>query len=48
MLLHVDMAAGKASPAPAAILDRLMPIAIAHASLPRPLAAGRSTGQRRA
>jgi carnitine 3-dehydrogenase len=48
MLLHVDMAAGKAAPAPEAILSRLMPIARAHAALPRPEAAGRHVGQRRA
>ena len=47
MLLHVDMTAGKAVAAPASILDRLMPIANAHATLPRPTAAGRFTGQRR-
>ena len=46
MLLHVDMAAGKAVAAPAAILDKLMPIADAHRSLPRPVAAGRFVGQR--
>ncbi|MCB2117107.1 MAG: carnitine 3-dehydrogenase [Rhodobacteraceae bacterium] len=47
ILLHVDMAAGKACPAPAAILGRLMPIAKAHEALPRPSAAGRHVGQRR-
>ena len=47
MLLHVDMKAGKACPAPAAILDRLMPIAKAHAMLERPEAAGRHVGQRK-
>ena len=47
MLLHVDMTAGKACPAPAAILDRLMPIAQAHAALPRPESAGRHVGQRK-
>lgn len=46
MLLHVDMAAGRTCPAPAAILDRLMPIAAAHAPLPRPPEAGRHVGQR--
>ncbi|MEF3048641.1 carnitine 3-dehydrogenase [Pseudotabrizicola sp. L79] len=46
MLLHVDMQAGKTCAAPAAILDRLLPIAKAHASLPKPAAAGRHVGQR--
>ena len=45
MLLHVDMGAGRACPAPQAILDRLMPIAAAHAVLPRPDGAGRHVGQ---
>lgn len=48
LLLHVDMRAGRACPAPAAILDRLLPIAAAHAGLPRPEGAGRAVGQRRA
>ena len=47
MLLHVDMAAGKTCPAPKAILDRLLPIAKAHATLPRPEAAGRFVGQKK-
>jgi carnitine 3-dehydrogenase len=47
MLLHVDMTAGRAVAAPAAILDRVMPIAAAHATLSRPAAAGRFTGQRK-
>lgn len=47
MLLHVDMKAGRSCPAAAAILDRLMPIAQAHASLPRPEGVGRHVGQRR-
>ena len=47
MWLHVDMTAGRAVPAPAVILDRLLPIAADHASLPRPEAAGRFTGQRK-
>ncbi|MDN5787790.1 carnitine 3-dehydrogenase [Pseudorhodobacter sp.] len=46
MLLHVDMKAGRACNAPKAILDRLLPIAAAHADLPRPKAVGRATGQR--
>ncbi|MDR7123567.1 carnitine 3-dehydrogenase [Pseudotabrizicola sp. 4114] len=46
MLLHVDMARGKTCAAPQAILDRLLPIAQAHAALPRPEAAGRHVGQR--
>ncbi|MFN7225498.1 MAG: thioesterase family protein, partial [Paracoccaceae bacterium] len=48
MLLHVDMAVGKTCPAPRTILDRLLPIAKAHATLPRPDAVGRHVGQRRA
>jgi carnitine 3-dehydrogenase len=47
MLLHVDMAAGKACAAPQSILARLMPIAKAHAELPRPEAVGRHVGQRK-
>jgi carnitine 3-dehydrogenase len=47
MLLHVDMKAGKTCAAPAAILDRLLPIAEAHKSLPRPEAAGRHVGQKK-
>lgn len=47
MLLHVDMAKGKTCPAAPAVLDRLMPIAAAHAGLPRPEAAGRFVGQRK-
>jgi len=46
MLLHVDMAQGKTVAAPAAILDKLLPIAAAHLALPRPAAAGRYVGQR--
>ncbi|WP_103332485.1 carnitine 3-dehydrogenase [Pseudotabrizicola formosa] len=48
MLLHVDMARGKTCAAPRAILDRLLPLAQAHAALPRPEAAGRHVGQRTA
>jgi len=47
MLLHVDMKAGKTCPAPDSILSRLMPIAQAHQSLPRPEAAGRHVGQKK-
>ncbi|TGD64503.1 carnitine 3-dehydrogenase [Tabrizicola sp. WMC-M-20] len=46
MLLHVDMGKGKTCAAPQTILDRLLPIAQAHATLPRPEAAGRHVGQR--
>jgi carnitine 3-dehydrogenase len=46
MLLHVDMAAGRAVPAPAAILAKVQPIATAHARLPRPSQVGRSIGLR--
>ena len=48
MCLHVEMTAGKTCAAPRAILDRLEPIALAHKALPRPDAAGRHVGQRRA
>ena len=48
MLLHVDMGKGKTCAAPQTILDRLLPIAAAHAALPRPEAAGRHVGQRKA
>ncbi len=44
MLLHVDMAAGKACAAPAAILARVGALRDAHAGLPRPAAAGRAIG----
>ena len=47
MLLHVDMAAGKACAAPANILARLNNLAQSHASLPRPERAGRMIGQRK-
>ena len=46
MLLHVDMTAGRAVAAPKAILDRVAPVAAAHAKLPRPQVVGRFTGQR--
>jgi carnitine 3-dehydrogenase len=46
MLLHVDMKAGKACPASAAVLARLMPIAGAHAALPSPADAGRAIGRK--
>ena len=44
MLLHVDTAAGKAAPAPAAIADRAAALAATHAALPRPDGAGRHVG----
>jgi carnitine 3-dehydrogenase len=46
MLLHVDMKAGRVVPAPQAILDRVLPLAAAHAGLPRPKGAGRRVGER--
>jgi len=46
MLLHVDVAAGKACDAPASVLSRARPIAEAHARLVRPAAVGRAVGQR--
>ena len=47
MCLHVDMATGKTCAASPEVLARLLPIARAHAGLPRPAAAGRFTGQRK-
>jgi carnitine 3-dehydrogenase len=47
MLLHVDMQAGRTCPAAPQVLERLMPIATAHATLPRPDGAGRHVGQRK-
>ncbi|MBX4869924.1 carnitine 3-dehydrogenase [Rhizobium bangladeshense] len=47
MLLHVDSKAGKAVPAPAAVLDKVKTIAAAHSGLPLPEGAGRHVGQRR-
>ncbi|MCU9846388.1 carnitine 3-dehydrogenase [Defluviimonas sp. WL0024] len=47
MLLHVDMKAGRTCPAAPEVLAKLLPIAEAHGSLPRPAAAGRFVGQRK-
>lgn len=47
MLLHVDMAANRACPAPPQVLDRLLLIAEAHRGLPPPEGAGRRVGERR-
>jgi carnitine 3-dehydrogenase len=47
MLLHVDSEAGKATPAPAAVLDKANAIAAAHSKLPPPEGAGRHVGQKR-
>ncbi|WFR98962.1 carnitine 3-dehydrogenase [Rhizobium tumorigenes] len=47
MLLHVDSKAGKAMPAPEIILNRIMAIAGAHATLPPPEGVGRHVGQKR-
>ena len=47
MLLHVDVNAGRTCPAHTDVLARLMPIADAHAALPRPAGAGRHIGQRK-
>jgi carnitine 3-dehydrogenase len=41
MLLHVDTAEGRVSPAPARVLERVRAIAAAHASLPPPDGVGR-------
>jgi carnitine 3-dehydrogenase len=48
MCLHVDMKAGKTTPAPQSILDRLLPIATAHKALDWPKDAGRAIGQKKA
>ena len=48
MLLHVDMAAGRACTADGSVLARLLPIAKAHSLLPMPAKAGRYVGQRKA
>ena len=47
ILLHVDMAAGKACPAAPEVLARIQPIAHAHNALQRPETAGRHVGQRK-
>ncbi|MCC5986697.1 MAG: carnitine 3-dehydrogenase [Pararhodobacter sp.] len=47
ILLHVDMKAGRTCPAAPAVLDRLLPIRDAHATLPRPAQAGRHVGERK-
>jgi carnitine 3-dehydrogenase len=47
MLLHVDSRAGRAAPAPAAILARVNAIAEDHARLDPVEAAGRRVGQKR-
>ncbi|MBX4904877.1 carnitine 3-dehydrogenase [Rhizobium bangladeshense] len=47
MLLHVDSKAGKAVPAPAAVLDKVKTIAAAHSELALPEGAGRHVGERR-
>ncbi|MBY5349672.1 carnitine 3-dehydrogenase [Rhizobium leguminosarum] len=47
MLLHVDSKAGKATPAPAAVLDKVKAIAEAHAKLAAPEGVGRHVGQKR-
>lgn len=47
MLLHVDMAAGRAAPMPTWLLERVQAIQQAHAVLPRPSQAGAAIGIRR-
>ena len=47
LLLHVDVAAGKTTPAPQSILARLTPLTQAHTILPRPQTAGRAVGERK-
>jgi len=46
--LHVDLAARRAAPLPAAVLRRLEAFAHAHAALPRPVQAGRVMGLKKA
>ncbi|TMV67324.1 carnitine 3-dehydrogenase, partial [Thioclava sp. BHET1] len=48
MLLHVDMKEGRTCAAAPEVLARLQPIAKAHETLPKPEAAGRFVGQRKA
>ena len=47
LLVHVDMAAGRAAPMPPGLLSRVAEITAAHAALPRPAAAGHVMGIRR-
>ena len=47
MFVHVDAKAAKSTPFPAAILAKLQTIAAGHASLPRPVEAGRGIGMQR-
>jgi len=47
LCLHVDMAAGKASPASTEVWAKLKAVADAHANLPLPEGAGRAVGQRK-
>lgn len=44
MLLHVDMAAGRATPAEGRVRERVAELAARHATLPRPERAGRAIG----
>jgi carnitine 3-dehydrogenase len=46
MLLHVDMARGKACAAPEGILARVAALAQAHSGLPMPEGAGRGIGMK--
>jgi carnitine 3-dehydrogenase len=46
MLLHVDTSVGRAAPAPDDLLETVLDLRDAHASLPRPERAGRSIGRR--
>ena len=47
MLLHVDMAAGRAAPMPEWLLEHVQAIHAAHAVLPKPKQAGAAIGIRR-
>lgn len=44
MLIHVNRSKGRSAPAPEAVLDRLRPLARAHADLPAPDGVGRRIG----
>lgn len=46
LLLHVDMAAGKACSANPQIIEKVRELAAAHHALPRPVGAGRHVAQR--
>ncbi len=47
LLVHVDMAAGRSTPMPASVQERLVAIRDAHRDLPTPAEVGRPMGIRR-